>query len=128
MYNHGPRTFTAGGSVAAKRLVKLSSGEVVHCTATETDEPIGVSQYAGSDGDDIAVDLLCEGRTFEIEAGGSISKGDDVFAAANGKVVSLPADTNDHKQVGIALEAASDDGSIIEVLGYDIHNTETGTG
>ena len=128
-YNMSPRTFTTGAAVSAKRLVKLDSGNVIHCTATSSDEPIGVSQYAGSSGDDIAIDLLGEGRTYEIEAAGAISVGADVFAAANGQIEALPSDdTDEHKQIGIALEAASGSGSVIEVLAYDVHNTETGTG
>lgn len=127
-YNLGPKTFTTDGAVKSKRLVKLSSGEVAHCTATNTDEPIGVTCYAAADGDEVAVDLLCEGRTFEIETSSSVSVGDDVFADADGKIETLPSDDSDeHKQIGIALEEASGSGSIIEVLAYDFHNTETGT-
>lgn len=131
MHNLGPKTFTVGtgSGVGAKRLVKLDdSGKVVHCTATSTDEPIGVTQYAADEGEEVAVDLLTEGRTFEIEANSSISVSDDVFAASAGKIEALPADTDDHKQVGVALQAASGSGSIIEVLGYDFYNVETGTG
>ena len=84
MYNLGPKTFTTGAAVEAKRLVKLDgSGNVVHCTATSSDEPIGVTQYAADSGEDVAVDLLAEGRTFEMEAAGSISVTDDVFEAGS---------------------------------------------
>ena len=115
MYNKGPKTFTTGAAVTGKTLVKLSSGDVVANTATNSDEPIGVALFDADSGAEVAVDLLAHGKTMEMTATGSISVGDKVYAAANGKI----GTTSTNRRIGTALQAASGDGSIIEVLPYD---------
>lgn len=118
--NMGPKTFTTSSAVEAKRLVKLDgSGNVEHCTATETDDPIGVTCFAAASGDEVAVDLLCYGRTFEMTASESLSVEDVAVAAADGKIAEGTGSTE--HLIGIALEAASGDGSIVEVLPYDFN-------
>lgn len=124
---NGIKTFVTGAAVSAKRLLKLSSGEVVHNTATATDDPIGVSQYAGADGDAIAVRLINDAGTFEVTAAGAISADADVYAAADGKVQALPTAAGTYRRIGKALEAATADGDIIEILPYDYQATETVT-
>jgi hypothetical protein len=115
MYNNSPKTFTADSAVTGKTLVKLSSGKVAPNTATNSDEPIGVALYDADSGEEVAVDLLGHGKTMEMTAGGSISAGDKVYAAASGKI----GTTSSNRRIGTALQAASGDGSIIEVLPYD---------
>lgn len=120
-----PITIETGAAVSAKRLVQLSSGKAIHNTATATNDPIGVSDYAGASGDNIAVRLLSEAGTIEMTAGGAITSGADVYAAAAGKVQALPAAAATYRKVGIAMEAATADGDIIEVLPYDYQATTT---
>lgn len=115
MYNLGPKTFTAGAAVTAKTLVKLSSGQVVPNTATNADEPVGVALHDADSGEEVTVDLIGHGKTMEMTASGSISEGASVYAAAGGKI----GTTSANRRIGIALQAASGDGSIIEVLPYD---------
>lgn len=115
MYNNSPKTFTADAAITAKTLVKLSSGKVTPNTATNSDEPIGVALYDVDSGEDVSVDLIGHGKTMEMTAAGSISEGAKVYAAANGKV----GTTSANRRIGTALQAASGDGSIIEVLPYD---------
>jgi hypothetical protein len=122
---NGIKTFITGAAVSAKRLVKLSSGEVVHNTATATDDPIGISQYAGADGDAIGVRLINDAGTFECTAAGAITADADVYAAADGKVQALPAAAATYRRIGKALEAATADGDIIEILPYDYQATQT---
>lgn len=125
-WNQGPKSFTVGtGGVSAYRLVKLSSGTVVHNTATSTDDPIGVALSEGVAGVVVAVDLINKGGTMQIEAGGAITSGALVYAAANGKVTAVPAAAGTYLKIGYALCAASGDGSIIEVLPYDYNATTT---
>lgn len=114
-----PITLTTGASVSSKRLVKLSSGTAIHNTATSTDKPIGISDYAGASGDNIVVRLLSEGGTIEVTAAGAISQDALVYAAAAGKVQALPTAGGQYKQIGIAMEAATTDGDITEVLPYE---------
>jgi len=115
MYNEGPKTFTADAEVMEKRLVKQSSGNVLHNTATNADEPIGVTQYGVASGEQVAVNLLAHGKTMEMTASAAISAGAKIYAAANGKI----GTTSTNRRIGIALQAASGDGSIIEVLPFD---------
>jgi hypothetical protein len=118
------RTFTAGADVGNKRLVKLSSGDVVPNTATSTDEPVGVADYAVASGDHVAVGLF-GGKTMEIAAAGAISADAAVYAADDGKVQALPATAGTYARVGTAIEAATADGDIIEILPCYIGETET---
>lgn len=124
----GIRTFITGAAVSAKRLLKLSSGEVVHNTVTATDDPIGVSQYAAADGDALAVRFINDDGTFEITAAGAITAGAEVYAADDGKVQALPAAAATYRKIGIALEAATADGDIIEILPYDYQATTVVSG
>ena len=125
-YNDGKKTFVVGtGGVEDKRLVKLSSGTIVHNTAASTDDPIGVTDKYGDAGDLAPVNLINKQGTLEITAAGAISSGADVYAAAAGKIQALPTAAGTYRKIGIALAAASGDGAIIEVLPYDYQATET---
>ena len=123
---NGPKAFTVGtGGVYANTLVKLSSGTIVDNTATSTDQPIGVARNDGLAGDVVTVIFLNKEGTIEMKAAGAITSGADVYAAADGEIQALPATAGTYKKIGIALEAASGDGSIIEVLPYDYNATTT---
>ena len=115
MQQNSPVNLVAGATVAASRLVKLSSGQAVHNTATHTDRPVGVAQVAGTSGLAVSVRLLTDG-TVRVEAAGAITKGHAVYAAADGKVQALPAEAATYRKVGTALEAASGDGSLLEIM------------
>ena len=126
MYNIGIKAFTVGtGGVTEGALVKLSSGTVVLNTATATDDPIGVSMDTKSAADVVAVQFLKSGGSYEMIAAGAITSGAVVYAAASGKVQALPVTSGTYRQIGIALEAATADGGIIEVLPYGFNNTKT---
>ena len=120
------KTFTAGAAFLAFALVQLSSGKVIENTATSTDDPIGVAEFAAAaDGDLVTVRLINGPGTFEMIAAGAITSGVDVYAAADGKIQALPADAGTYRRIGKALEAATADGDIIEVLPYDYQATAT---
>lgn len=126
MYNIGIKGFTVGtGGVTEGALVKLSSGAVVLNTATATDDPIGVSMDTKSAADVVAVQFLKSGGSYEMIAAGAISADAKVYAAADGKVQALPTDAGTYRQIGIALEAATAAGDVIEVLPYGINETAT---
>ncbi|MCF8094466.1 MAG: DUF2190 family protein [Desulfobacteraceae bacterium] len=127
--NKSPKTFDAGAAVSKYRLVKFDgSMDVIHNTATATDDPVGVSRNsAEAAGEYVTVSLLNEPGTLEVEAGGAISADADVYAAADGKIQALPSGAGDYRKIGKALEAASGDGSIIEILPYDYNHVETVT-
>jgi hypothetical protein len=114
------RAFLAGAAaLLAKRLVKLDGATVVYNTATATDDPIGVTEFNVAANGDAGIRMLCSDETQEITAAGVIAVGDDVYAAADGKVQTLPAGNGTYRRVGKALEAATADGDIIEILPYN---------
>jgi hypothetical protein len=119
-----PKTFTTGAAVSNKRVVKLSGANVVHATATSTDIPIGVAQYAAASGAVVAVKLF-GAESLEMTAAGAISAGASVFLADDGKVQALPAASATYKRIGVAAEAATADGDIIEVIPVNDDYTES---
>lgn len=125
-YNEGIKTFTAGtGGVYKHTLVKLSSGTVVDNTATSTDMPIGVALADAALNETVAVKLLNCAGTVEIVAAGAISAGALAYAAADGEVSALSASNGTYRCIGIAMEAATTDQDIIEVLPYGYTDTTT---
>lgn len=110
--NEGIKTFTAGEDLEAWRRVKLSSGEVVYADQSDSDDWIGVTQGKVSDGDMVTVRLKGTGRTFKMVASEALASGASLYAADDGKV----ADTASGNVIGVALEAATADGDVIEVL------------
>lgn len=120
----GARTYLAGGTVYAHRLVKTPTG-AVHNTATATDDPIGIAQNDAVSGGQVAVKHLGDGGTLEMVAAGAITAGVVVYAAADGKVQALPGVNGTYRKIGIAIEAADADGDIIEVLPYAFSDTTT---
>lgn len=128
-YTDTSRTFQIGtGGVSDKRLVKFSSGKAVHNTAAATDDLIGVTDGYGDADDYVTVRLINKTGTVELTAAGAISQGADIYAAADGKVQALPETAATYRKVGMALEAASGAGSVIECLFYDYNATETVSG
>ena len=124
-YGKSPMTMLAGEDLAAKRLVKLTAGEIFHNTATATNDPIGVNDYAVKDTYYAEMSTYSEDGTLEITAAGVIALNADVYAAAAGKVQALPATGGTYRKIGIAMKAATADGDIIEILPYDIFATSS---
>lgn len=107
------KAFVAGGAIGANILVKLSAGVLAVAGASEV--PIGVTEQAAfAAGDVISVRLLNSCGTIEMTAGAAITAGATVFGIANGKIDD--ADPSSGVKVGVALEAATANGDIIEVL------------
>jgi hypothetical protein len=117
MWNEGVKTYRAGEALEARRCVKLKSGtttippEVVYADAGEA--YAGVTEYAVSLGDPVAVKLKnCPG-TFEMECLGAvaIAVGATLYMGNDGIVT----DTVSGSAVGVAQESGVDN-AIIEVL------------
>lgn len=127
--NKSPKTFDAGAAVGKYRLVKFDANmDVVHNTATATDDPVGVTRNGAASGDPVAVSLVNEPGTLEMTAAGAIDAGADAYAADAGKIQALPEAAGTYRKIGVAITAASADESVIEVLPYDYHATETVSG
>lgn len=123
-WNKGPKTFTAGEALAARRLVKIESGtttdppEIVYADAGEV--AVGVTEYAAADGALVAVKLISDGGTFEIEClvDSAIARGAVLYAGANGVVT----DASSGAAVAMALEAGVD-GAKIECVVWNVLST-----
>lgn len=74
---------------------------------------IGVTQTEAADGDYVAVDVL---GTAVVEAGAAVAANAYVESDASGKAITQVVTTGGGIAVGVALEAASAAGDLIEVL------------
>jgi hypothetical protein len=128
-WNEGVKTFKAGEDLEARRRVKIESGttndppEIVYADAGE--DFIGVTEYAVSDGDLVAVKLNSAPGTFEVECviDSAISRGTVLYGAADGKVSDAVSGTAQ----GISLEAPGADNQHIEVAFWNVKSTTAAT-
>lgn len=128
MNDNGIRTFQAGEDLAAHRRVKIESGttttppEVVYADAGE--DYIGVTEYAVSDGDIIAVRLITAPGTVEVEVdvSSAIARGTVLYGADDGKL----SDASSGSAQGIAMEAGVDN-AVIECVCWSVKSTTAAT-
>lgn len=105
------RTFPNNADLALGTRVKLSSG--YPAAAGIGDDEIGVvEQLRLSTDGNVAIRLPNTGETIQVLAAGAIAQYAEIYAAASGKVSATPSGP----RWGLALEAASGDGSLIEVM------------
>lgn len=119
----GVKTFTAGEAIEQYRRVKLSGDfTVVKCVAGE--DGIGVTFAAVASGALVGVIMLNKAGTCPMVASGAISQNAQVFPSADGKITA----TVTGRATGFALEAATADGDVIEILPlpYDLFNQTAG--
>lgn len=104
------KAFTAGAALVQTRLMVLSFGVLQYADAyTPAIGTLEDTTFAS--GDVVGVRLLPGEGTFKMMASAAITSGAYVYQTASGKI-----DDVGFIPVGIALEAASADGDIIEVL------------
>ena len=110
----GRKAFEADEAIAQHLRVKLDSdGKVT--VAGLTDKGIGVATRAAfAAGDIIDVALNSKPGTVKMVAIEALDAGATVYSEANGKVQDTAQATA--FQVGVALEAATADGDVIEVM------------
>lgn len=103
-------------ALAARKLLVRQGTDDDQILVGTTAKPMGVVDDVGEIGDRVAVSLLGSAlETLVMTASGAIAAGDDVYAAADGKVSTLPAGVGTYYFVGVALTAAAADGDEIEV-------------
>lgn len=107
-------TFTAGAAITKWRLLRLSGDRtVIHANPGQA--ALGAADATAASGDPVACHLLF-GRlgSLELEAHEAITQNNPVFVGPDGRVAAsglgLP--------IGVALEAATAQGDVIEVLPY----------
>ncbi len=108
---------TADGAIAIHRIVKPgSAANDVSQAAAATDALTGVAQHAAADNE--VVRVAYAGRV-KVEAGAAYSDGALLTSDANGKAVAAaPATGTNNRVIGYALEAASADGDLVEIMLY----------
>ena len=114
--NAGPKTFTAGEALEAYCQVKLDStaGQVVYADAADYQDVIGVTLDKVASGEKVAVQLKNTGGTVKIRAAAPILAHAELKGANDGEVTAVGSTTTE-AVAGVALEAASGDGAVIEV-------------
>lgn len=112
------KTFVSDEAIDAHLRVKLDSdGRVTIAGLTDKDIGTAVTP-AFAAGETITVKLRTGSGTHKMVAIEAVAIGARLYTEANGKVQDTAASTS--FQIGTALEAATADGDIIEVL-YDMH-------
>ncbi len=113
-----PITFIASVELAQKLRVSIKAGTVTSPPEVEIagvgDPGVGINEYLTAITLKCAVEPLNKTGTVEMLANGAIAEGANVYAAAAGKCSATAAGGS----LGKALEAATADGDIIEVLVY----------
>jgi hypothetical protein len=105
------KAFVAGEAISVNRRVTVNSaGKALLAGATSVAAGVAITP-SFADGDDITVSLRTASGTQQMVANGAITRGASVFAAASGKIASSGS-----VFVGTALEAATADNDVIEVL------------
>jgi len=109
-YSNEIPTFAAGEALAADRLVQLSGGSLVY--ADSNDEPIGITANLAASGANVAITPINASGVVRVTASTSLSSGDAIYAANDGKVTPLAAG----RRIGTALQAATADGQVIPAM------------
>lgn len=109
IHPNGKATFTAGAAIAKGEFVKFSDGKVVKCAAA-TDIAVGVALDGAESGALVPVQLLTSGDTALVKAGGAVAQGGTLSC------LGTTVDTAGALQYGVALEAASSSGDIVEAM------------
>jgi hypothetical protein len=105
------KSFVAGAAIAKCLRVKLSAGKLAVAGAEEHG-PGTIETAVFADLDPAAVRLWTAQGTRKVVAAGPFAVGADIYGAAGGKV----DDVSNSLYIGLALEAASADGDIVEAM------------
>lgn len=121
-------TFTAGEALLPKRRVKIESGtttsppEVVYADAGE--QAIGITgNETTADGDLVSLQPSNATGTYECTASEAFAINATLYAANDGKI----SDTSSGSSIGLAVEAATADGDVVEWIPNGVLSTTAAT-
>ncbi|OQB95577.1 MAG: hypothetical protein BWX86_01151 [Verrucomicrobia bacterium ADurb.Bin122] len=108
-----PVGFTATEALEAFRRVKLTSGSGTAVEYADAGEAaIGVTVSAAALGEMVLVSLVKAGETHKVTCSGAVVGGAPLYGTNDGKV----DDAGTGATIGVALEAGSGNGSVIEAI------------
>ncbi|MEF2145133.1 MAG: capsid cement protein [Desulfovibrionaceae bacterium] len=108
-----------------RRVVLDADGNLVYAGASEPG--IGVAKYDTDAEEACGVAYWNKPGTMIMVAAGAFAVGDPVFAAASGKVQALPATPGDYVRIGTALESATADGDLVEIMPAEVGGLAPGS-
>ena len=126
-WNTGSRTFTAGEALLEKRRVQIKAGTTT--TPAEVEyaglgaQHIGITVADAASGETVSVCLRTQAGTVEGVASEAFARGAVLYGAASGKI----ADTSSGSAIGVAIEAATADGDIVEWVQFAVLSTTAAT-
>lgn len=127
MYNNGIVTFTANGTLTEKMRVKITAASATTPAQVEAagagEQHIGITETAAADTTLVAVRMRAAGGTQEAMAAGAFAVGATLYGAAAGKV----DDASSGTAIGIAKQAATADGDIVEIVEQTVISTTAAT-
>jgi hypothetical protein len=108
------KNFTAGGAIAAYRIVRMSAADTVVQASAATDALVGIqNDVAPASGE--RTDIIMVGMAF-IEAGAAFALGALLTADAQGRgITAAPAAGVNNRIIGVAIDAAVAAGDIVRV-------------
>lgn len=126
-YTDGPRTFLCGEDLVAYRRVKIKGGTVTTPPEVEYADAgeafIGITLENKKEGQEISVATLTKEGTFLVTAAEPFALNATLYGAADGKVQDTSSGTAFFK----ALQAATADGDVVEVILYPGVSTTAAT-
>lgn len=108
----GVKSFNADVAITVHQRVKLTATGVAVAGADEA--AVGFAQANAAIGEQVAVRLINSAGTFKAIASVAIAINDVLYGAADGKVTDI--DGGSYTARYTALEAASADGAILEII------------
>ena len=113
--DYGIGTFTAAADLDEGLRVEFDgSGELIKAPVDSLG--IGATRLPQKAGEEIAVAFWNKPGTHHLTAADAFAVGQAVYAAADGRVSSLPVAAGDYIKVGVALEPAAEAGDVVEIL------------
>lgn len=105
-------TFTASADVTGGRLVAVTGNRTIGPAGADSAAVVGVAGFDAKAGERVTV-FTRAGGVQQLTANGAIAAGVKVSSAAAGKIQTLGTTAN---PIGLALEAATADNDVIDVL------------
>lgn len=127
MYVEKDAAFTLNGAMGARVRVKLTAGSVTDPPQVEAagagEQHIGYTKYAGASGDVVTIEGRMGNFIKEVVSAEAFNQGAVLYGGAAGTV----QDTSAGSAIGVAVEAASGAGEIVQMVDFGVLSTTAAT-